>query len=40
MIVPGEVINRDIPAQLREYEAAGNEILSDSSTFPFISIIG
>lgn len=40
LIAPGEVISRDTLTQLREYEAAGNEILSDSSTFPFISIIG
>ena len=40
VIVPGEVIIRDVLSRLREYEAAGNEILSDSSTFPFISIIG
>ena len=40
IIAPGEVISRDVLTQLREYEAAGNEILSDSSTFPLISIIG
>ncbi len=40
LIAPGEVISHDTLTQLREYEAAGNEILSDSSTFPLISIIG
>lgn len=40
IIVPGEVISSAVLSRLREYEAAGNEILSDSSAFPFISIIG
>ncbi|MBQ9679736.1 MAG: aminotransferase class I/II-fold pyridoxal phosphate-dependent enzyme [Ruminococcus sp.] len=39
MIVPGEVIDRDILSRLRELEASGNEILTDSSAFPLISII-
>lgn len=40
MIVPGEVIDRDVLSQLRALEASGNEILTDSSAFPLISIIG
>ena len=39
MIVPGEVIDRSILSQLSTTQASGNEILTDSSSFPFISII-
>ena len=39
LIVPGEIISRDILSQLRALEASGNVILSDSASFPLISII-
>lgn len=39
-IVPGEVIGREVLSQLRALQASGNEIITDSSAFPFISIIG
>ena len=40
MIAPGEVIDRDFLSRLKSIEATGNEILTDSSSFPLISIIG
>lgn len=40
ILVPGEVIDRDVLSQLSLLEASGNEILTDSSAFPSISIIG
>lgn len=40
LIVPGEIIDSDVLSQLRRLEAAGNEIQSDSSTFPLVSICG
>ena len=40
MIAPGEMIDRDFLLRLKSIEAAGNEILTDSSSFPLISIIG
>ena len=40
LLVPGEVIDRDVLSQLSALEAAENEILTDSSAFPLISIIG
>ena len=39
LIVPGEVISRDALSQISLSEASGNEILTDSSSFPLISII-
>ncbi len=40
LLVPGEVIDRDVLSQLSALEAAENVILTDSSAFPLISIIG
>ncbi len=40
MIVPGEVIDRQLLQLLGDLEAKGHEILTDSASFPFISIIG
>ena len=40
LIVPGEIIDSDVLSQLRRLEAAGNEIQSDRSTFPLVSICG
>ena len=40
IIVPGEVIDREVLRQLRALRAAGNEIVTDNSAFPLISIIG
>ena len=40
LIVPGEIIDSDVLSQLRRLEAAGNEIQSDHSTFPLVSICG
>lgn len=40
IIVPGEVIDSSILSQSEILEASGNEILTDSSSFPLISIIG
>lgn len=40
LIVPGEIISADVLSQLRRLEASGNEIQSDSSTFPLVSICG
>ena len=40
LLVPGEVIDRDVLLQLSALEVAENEILTDSSAFPLISIIG
>lgn len=40
IIVPGEVIDGNVLSQLRFIQASGNEILTDFSSFPFISIIG
>ncbi|MBQ3331016.1 MAG: aminotransferase class I/II-fold pyridoxal phosphate-dependent enzyme [Ruminococcus sp.] len=39
LIVPGEEIDRGVLSQLKEWEAAGNEIQSDGSSFPLVSII-
>lgn len=40
IIVPGEVIDREALSHLRALRAAGNEIITDHSAFPLISIIG
>lgn len=40
IIVPGEVIDREVLSQLRALMASGNEIITDHSAFPLISIIG
>ena len=40
IIVPGEVIDREVLSRLRSLRSSGNEILSDGSAFPRISIIG
>ena len=40
LFVPGEVIGRNVLSQLKALEAAGNEILTDGSAYPLISIIG
>ena len=40
LIVPGEVIDGELLNQLRFLEACDNEILTDSASYPFISIIG
>ena len=40
ILVPGETIDKEILSLLRALEAAGNEILTDSSAYPLISIIG
>lgn len=40
VIVPGEVIDREALSQLDALETSGNEILTDSSSYPLISIIG
>ena len=40
IIVPGEVISREVMSQLMNLKAAGNEIITDHSAFPLISIIG
>ena len=40
MIVPGEVIDKEVIEQLGYLEASGNEILTDSASYPIISIIG
>lgn len=40
IIVPGEVIDREVLSQLRALKSAGNEIITDYSAFPLISIIG
>ena len=39
LIVPGEEITRGVLSQLNRLEASSNEILTDSSSFPLISII-
>ena len=39
LVVPGEVIDRSVLTQLRELTASGNEILTDSASYPLISII-
>lgn len=39
LIVPGEVISREMLSQLRLLEASGNHIQNDGSSFPMISII-
>lgn len=39
LIVPGEVIDQTVLSQLRLLEAAGHEILTDSASYPLISII-
>lgn len=40
LLVPGEVIDRNVLSQLKALETAGNEILIDGSAYPLISIIG
>ena len=40
LLVPGEVIDRNVLSQLKALEAAENEILTDGSAYPLISIIG
>ena len=40
IIAPGEVIDREVLLRLRALRAAGNEIITDNSAFPLISIIG
>ncbi len=40
IIVPGEVIDREVLSQLTALMASGNEIITDHSAFPLISIIG
>ena len=40
ILVPGEVIDREALIQLGALRVAGNEILTDHSAFPLISIIG
>lgn len=40
VIVPGEVIDREVLLRLNALRAAGNEIITDHSAFPLISIIG
>ena len=40
IIVPGEVVDRETLSYIRDLKAAGNEILTDHSAFPLISIIG
>ena len=40
IIVPGEVIDREVLLRLRALRTAGNEIITDNSAFPLISIIG
>lgn len=39
IIAPGEVIDRDALSLLRTFEEQGNEIITDSASFPLISII-
>ena len=39
LIVPGEVIHKDVLSRITLSEASGNEILTDSSSYPLISII-
>lgn len=39
ILVPGEVIGKEILSLLKALEAAGNEILTDSASYPIISII-
>ncbi len=40
IIVPGEVIQGEVLLQLRALRTTGNEIITDNSAFPLISIIG
>ena len=40
IIAPGEVIDREVLLRLRALRTAGNEIITDNSAFPLISIIG
>lgn len=40
IIVPGEVIDRETLSYIRDLRAAGNEIITDHSASPLISIIG
>lgn len=40
IIVPGEVISSEVLSRLRALKTAGNEIITDHSALPLISIIG